>query len=117
MGPELLFWVSKMLFSLENRVLAGGFSVKVENAKFDVFLLLFLSVVVFFACFLYLRPPWPLKRGDPEQPNDHFEVLKFYVFFIFLVLRVGFAFGRQKGFPGVPLGTHGVPRRISGELP
>ena len=71
---------------------------------------MFFSVVVVFARFLYLCPPGPLKRGEPEQPNDHFEVLKLY-FFIFLVLRVGFAFGCQKEKPlGPPEPPPGPPK-------
>ena len=84
---------------LQNRVLAVGFSVKVETAMFDVFLFFFVVRRFVFACVLQICLLGPLKRGDPEQPDDHFEVLKKYFFGIFLTFRVGLAFGCQKGSP------------------
>ena len=74
---------------------------------FSLGLLLFLSVVVFFACFLYLRPPWPLKRGDPEQPNDHFEVLKFYFVSSFWCSASVSLLGVKKGSLGCLWGPMG----------
>ena len=100
------------MFCLQNRVLAGGFSVKVESAMFDVFLLFVFVRRFCFACFLEICLLGPLKRGDPEQPKDHFEVRKIYFVFIFLVLCVGFAFGCQKGSPGDPREPPRTPAEV-----